>query len=78
MQNKIEPTAASEGSSYDEEITVPRSLEEGLRGLDEYPEMVDLIGEKFIVAYRAVKLQEYETFNQVISSWEREFLLLNV
>ncbi len=78
MKNKIEPTAASEGSSYDEEITVPRSLEEGLRGLDEYPEMVDLIGEKFITAYRAVKLQEYETFNQVISSWEREFLLLNV
>ena len=78
MKNKIEPTAASVGSSYDEEITVPRSLEEGLRGLDEYPEMVDLIGEQFITAYRAVKLQEYETFNQVISSWEREFLLLNV
>lgn len=78
MKNKIEPTAPSEGSSYDEEITVPRSLEEALRGLDEDQELVELIGEEFIVAYRAVKSQEYETFNQVISSWEREFLLLNV
>lgn len=78
MKNEIEPTAPSEGSSYDEEITVPRSLEEALRSLDEDQELVELIGEEFIVAYRAVKSQEYETFNQVISSWEREFLLLNV
>lgn len=78
MKNKIEPTAPSEGSSYDEQITIPRSLEEALRSLDEDRELVDLIGEAFIGAYRAVKLQEYETFNQVISSWEREFLLLNV
>ena len=29
-------------------------------------------------AYDAVKRKEYETFFRVISSWEREFLLLNV
>jgi len=29
-------------------------------------------------AYSAVKSHEFEAFNKVISSWEREHLLLNV
>ena len=33
---------------------------------------------RFVIAYAAVKENEYETFLQVISSWEREHLLLNV
>ena len=36
------------------------------------------LGERFVIAYAAVKENEYETFLQVISSWEREHLLLNV
>ncbi len=36
------------------------------------------MGERFVLAYSAVKENEYETFLQVISSWEREHLLLNV
>jgi len=31
-----------------------------------------------VLAYGAVKESEYETYLQVISSWEREHLLLNV
>ena len=34
--------------------------------------------EEFIQVYAAIKELEYETFFQVISSWEREHLLLNV
>jgi glutamine synthetase len=37
-----------------------------------------LLGERFCRAYISVKRKEYETFFRVISSWEREFLLLNV
>ena len=33
---------------------------------------------RFVQAYTAVKEKEHETFLRVISSWEREFLLLNV
>jgi len=36
------------------------------------------MGEAFIEAYTLVKEAEYEVFLQVISSWEREHLLLNV
>jgi hypothetical protein len=31
-----------------------------------------------VACYKAVKMAEYAEFQKVISSWEREFLLLNV
>ena len=37
-----------------------------------------ILGEGFTELYRQVKETEYETYFHVISSWEREFLLLNV
>jgi glutamine synthetase len=37
-----------------------------------------MLGQRFVTAWHAVKESEYETFLQVISSWEREHLLLNV
>ncbi len=40
--------------------------------------LVQIIGEPFVAAYTIVKEAEYEVFLQVISSWEREHLLLNV
>jgi glutamine synthetase len=78
MKNKIEPSAPHEGNAYEEEIELPRTLEEALRGLREDKDVLDLFGEKFIQLYTSIKLVEFEEFNQVISSWEREHLLLNV
>jgi|TARA_B110000908_G_scaffold163484_1_gene210110 glutamine synthetase len=78
MKNKIQPSAAFEGNAYEEDIDVPRTLEEALRGLQENQEIIDIFGEKFIQLYTSIKLVEFEEFNRVISSWEREHLLLNV
>ena len=78
IKNKIQPTEPYLGSAYEEEITLPRSLEEALRGLDELSDLEAIIGADFIRAYRWIKLDEFEEFNCVISSWEREYLLLNV
>ena len=36
------------------------------------------LGHKFVSGYVAVKRAEHENFKRVISSWEREFLLLSV
>ena len=33
---------------------------------------------RFVATYAAIKRAEFETFMEVISPWEREFLLLNV
>lgn len=38
----------------------------------------DILGDRFINTYAAIKLEEYKTFMEVISPWEREYLLFNV
>ncbi|EIJ43827.1 glutamine synthetase [Beggiatoa alba B18LD] len=80
MMQQLQPRPAVEGSAYDLPYELPRNLEEALRFLSE-PEslpLCELLGERFVKAYRAIKFKEYETFLAVISSWERDFLLLNV
>ncbi len=57
---------------------LPRSLDEALRLLRECDPLVNVLGEAFVTAFTIVKEAEYEVFLQVISSWEREHLLLNV
>jgi glutamine synthetase len=57
---------------------LPRSLDDAIRELRECEPLVRILGDPFISAYTIVKEAEYEVFLQVISSWEREHLLLNV
>ena len=78
MKKKIKPTEPHQGDAFQEPITVARSLEEALRLLEEDSDLHKVLGKKFVRAYCAVKMEEFEAFNKVISSWEREYLLLNV
>jgi glutamine synthetase len=55
-----------------------RVLDDAIRELRECEPLVRILGDPFISAYTIVKEAEYEVFLQVISSWEREHLLLNV
>ena len=78
MKQKITASEPHEGDAFHEPIAVARSLEEALRLLDEDNDLKQVLGAPFVKAYCAVKLEEFEAFNKVISSWEREYLLLNV
>src|SRR6202166_421642 len=78
MTEGLEPTDPITGSAHDLPFGLPRSLDEALRRLRESEELVGLLGEQFVSAFTIVKEAEYEVFLQVISSWEREHLLLNV
>ena len=78
MKKGIEATPPYAGNAYNEELDLPRTLEESLRRLQDDQDVVELFGEKFIQLYTSIKLEEFEEFNRVISSWEREHLLLNV
>ena len=78
MVEGLKPTEPITGSAYDLPFALPRNLEESLRLLRECEPLVDMFGERFVLGLTAVKEAEYETFLQVISSWEREHLLLNV
>jgi glutamine synthetase len=78
MVERLKPSEPITGSAYDMPFGLPRNLEEAVRLLRDNERLVDLLGERFIMAYTAVKESEYDTFFKVISSWEREHLLLNV
>lgn len=78
MKQKIEASEPHAGDAFLEPITVSRSLEEALRLLEEDNDLSQALGNHFVKAYCAVKREEFEAFNKVISSWEREYLLLNV
>jgi glutamine synthetase len=78
MRKKLQPGVPHSGTANEDSVEVARTLEEALRNLQSTPELVDIFGELFLRAYSAVKLDEFEEFNRVISSWEREHLLLNV
>lgn len=78
LQEKLQPTKPLASSAQDIGFELPRSLGEALDELEGCAPLRALLGERFVRAYISVKRKEYETFFRVISSWEREFLLLNV
>lgn len=78
MIESLTPSEPIDGSAYELPYGLPRTLEAALEKLNENQPMTSLLGPDFVKAYTAVKESEVSTFLQVISSWEREYLLLNV
>ncbi len=78
MVEELEPEAPFDADAYDLDYALPRSLDQAMLQLDGCEPLKDVFGHRFVAAYRAIKEREYETFFQVISSWEREYLLLHV
>ncbi len=78
IREKLTPTPPISGNAKELGYELPRSLGESLDGLEVCDALQELLGRRFCRAYVSVKRKEYETFFRVISSWEREFLLLNV
>ena len=78
MVEGLQPSEPVSGSAHELPFGLPRSLDEALRKLRECEPLVRILGEPFVTAFSIVKEAEYEVYLQVISSWEREHLLLNV
>ena len=78
MIERLKPSEPVEGSAYRYAHTVPINLEEALDKLTYTKSFKVVLGEKFVEAYRDVKNEEMQHYRRVISSWEREYLLLNV
>ncbi len=79
IREKLEPTAPT-SASVGEEVgySMTETLVEALNELEACKPLHEVLGERFVRTYVAVKRVEYMTFFRVISSWEREFLLLSV
>lgn len=78
MINKLEPDAPVSTSVNTKQIELPRGLLEAVDLFEKDTELANLLGPAFVATYAAIKRAEFETFMEVISPWEREFLLLNV
>jgi glutamine synthetase len=78
MTDRLEPTPMVEGSAYKMKVELPQGLPEALTLLRAEDRLRDVLGERFIDVYSAVKELEHQEFMTVISPWEREHLLLHV
>jgi glutamine synthetase len=65
-------------TANEDEIDLPRGLLEAVDVFENDEALRGVLGEAFVTTYAAIKKAEFETFMEVISPWEREFLLLNV
>ncbi|MEE1923944.1 glutamine synthetase family protein [Pseudomonas sp. 148P] len=79
MIEKIEPSAPVQGRAYERRnLRLPITIEDALAAMENCEVLEQYLGAKFVKGYVAVKRTEHENFKRVISSWEREFLLLSV
>jgi glutamine synthetase len=78
MEEKIEPSTPETGNAYRLPFALPRNLNQSLDLLESSAPIRALLGDRFVQVYAAIKREEQERFFEVISPWEREFLLLNV
>ena len=78
MKKGLKPTEAMTGSAYEEPMQLSRHWYDSLQRLAESDDLREILGDRFIDVYVAVKEVEFDDFLNVISPWEREHLLLKV
>jgi len=76
IQEAREPTGMVTGNAYQKARTLPRTLEEAIERFTQCAPVRTFVGEKFMSAFLAIKHAELAHFQHVISSWERDHLLL--
>jgi glutamine synthetase len=78
MIDSLEPRESITGSAYRMARTLPRTLYEALDRFANCKPIRHYLGEDFIATFIAIKQAELDAYQEVISSWEREHLLLKV
>lgn len=78
LTKKLTPEDPVLTTANEDEIDLPRGLLEAVDLFEADPDLREMLGDAFVATYVAIKRAEFETFMEVISPWEREYLLLNV
>jgi len=78
IRGKIAPADMVQGSAYKWARTLPGTLREGLDRFKKCEPVIELLGEHFCTVFQRIKDHELANFERVISSWERDHLLLKV
>ena len=79
MVEALTPTEPTTGVAYGMRgHGLPRHILDAIYHLRRTEALRRVLGDDFVTLYLEVKLAEHEAYQQVISAWEREHLLLNV
>lgn len=79
MIQNLTPTKAMEGNAYDSlRYQLPRHILDAVARFRSSSDLKEVLGEKFVLLFSEVKTSEHDAYQQVISPWERQHLLLNV
>ncbi|MAK02141.1 MAG: glutamine synthetase [Rickettsiales bacterium] len=78
LREKIEPEKPTAGDAFERRHNIPKYLPDALKRLKVSNELAETLGEEFITLFTEVKQTEHDAYQNVISAWEREHLLLNV
>ena len=78
VQEKLVPMPMVEGNAYLHARTLPRNLDEALDRMLACTPVIEHLGAPFVRAFGQIKAAELKAFEGVISSWERDHLLLKV
>jgi len=78
LEDQERPDKQYRGDAYDSEEAIPYDLFTAMDIFDEAKRLHEVLDPEFARVYSIVKRTEYSEFLQVISTWEREHLLLNV
>jgi len=79
MVEQIDPSAPVQGRAYERRnLRLSITIEDALQHMEDCETVQQYLGKQFVQGYVAVKRAEHENYKRVISSWEREFLMLSV
>ena len=79
IKNKLKPTAEMKKSVFGKDKSMlPRNVEEAVSLFENDDQINEVFNQKFVRTIAAIRRVENQAYLKVISSWEREFLLLNV
>ncbi|MGF1476065.1 MAG: glutamine synthetase family protein [Geminicoccaceae bacterium] len=78
MVDRLEPSAPLKDSAYTRGHNLPRQMSDGLAALEKSMPLRRILGDRFVQVVLGVRESEHDAYQRVISSWEREHLLLNV
>lgn len=78
MIEGLKPSEPVEGSAYDQPFSLHPFMFEAIKAMETSEAMRKILGDRFVGLYCAVKYDECREFQEIVTPWEREVLLLNV
>ena len=78
IKEDLEPEKPIAGDAFERRHNIPKYLPDALKRLKVSNELTEILGKDFLTLYTEIKQTEHDAYQNVISAWEREHLLLNV